>query len=47
MLKKLDAAPREKYEMPLMVVPERVFYSVRPRTVRARVEKNLLNTAIR
>jgi hypothetical protein len=46
-LKKLDAASREKYRMPLMLVPEGVFYSVRPRTVLAWTEKDFPNTATR
>ena len=46
-LNKLDAASREKYKMPLMVVPEAVFYSVRPRTVLAWTEKDFPNTATR
>ena len=46
-LNKLDAASREKYKMPLMVVPEAVFYSVRPRTVLAWTEKDFPKTATR
>jgi Pyridoxamine 5'-phosphate oxidase len=46
-LKKLDAASREKYKMSLMVVPEGVFYSVRPRMVLAWTEKDFPNTATR
>jgi hypothetical protein len=46
-LKKLDVASREKYKMPLMVVPEGVFYAVRPRVVLAWTEKDFPNTATR
>jgi hypothetical protein len=46
-LKRLDAASRAKYDMPLMVVPEGVFYSVRPRVVLAWTEKDFPNTATR
>jgi hypothetical protein len=46
-LKKLDAASRKKYKMPLMVVPEAVFYSVRPRTVLAWTESDFPNNATR
>lgn len=46
-LKKLDAASRAKYKMPLMVVPEGIFYSVRPRIVLAWTEKDFPNTATR
>jgi hypothetical protein len=45
--KKLDAASRAKYKMPLMVVPESVLYSVRPRVVLAWTEKNFPNNATR
>lgn len=38
-LKKLDAASRAKYKMPMMVAPENVLYSVRPRVVLAWTEK--------
>jgi hypothetical protein len=37
-IKRLDAASREKYKMPLVVMPEVVLYSVRPRTVLAWTE---------
>src|SRR5216684_7472861 len=40
LFKKLDAASRAKYKMPLMVVPESVLYSVRPRVVLAWTEKD-------
>lgn len=45
--KKLDAALRSKYKMPLMVVPESVVYSVRPRVVLAWTEKDFPNNATR
>lgn len=46
--KKLDAASRAKYKMPLMVVPkESVVYAVRPRTVLAWTEKDFPNNATR
>jgi len=47
MFKKLDAASRAKYKMPLMVVPESVLYSVRPRVVLAWTEKDFPNNATR
>jgi len=46
-LKKLDAASRAKYNMPLMVVPEGVFYAVRPHTILAWTEKDFPNNATR
>ncbi|HTW57878.1 MAG TPA: pyridoxamine 5'-phosphate oxidase family protein [Terriglobales bacterium] len=45
--KKLDAASRAKYKMPLMVTPEIVMYSIRPRTVLAWTEKDFPNNATR
>jgi hypothetical protein len=45
--KKLDDASRAKYKMPLMVVPEGVIYSVRPRVVLAWTEKDFPNNATR
>lgn len=45
--KKLDAASRSKYKMPLMVVPESVVYSVRPKVVLAWTEKDFPNNATR
>jgi Pyridoxamine 5'-phosphate oxidase len=45
--KKLDAASRAKYKMPLMVMPESVVYSVRPRVVLAWTEKDFPNNATR
>jgi|SRR5579859_892924 len=45
--KKLDAASRAKYKMPLMIVPDSVVYSVRPRTVLAWTEKDFPNNATR
>lgn len=47
MLKKLDAASRAKYKMPLMVMPERVVYCVRPRVVLAWTENDFPNNATR
>jgi hypothetical protein len=46
-LKKLDAASRAKYKMPMMVAPENVLYSVRPRVVLAWTEKDFPNNATR
>ena len=46
-LKKLDAACRAKYMMPLMVVPESVVYTIRPRVVLAWTEKEFPNNATR
>jgi len=45
--KKLDAASRAKYKMPLMVMPEAVLYSVRPRVVLAWTEKDFPHNATR
>jgi len=45
--KKLDAASRAKYKMPLMVVPESIFYSVRPSVVLAWTESDFPNNATR
>jgi len=47
LFKKLDAASRAQYKMPLMVVPESVLYSVRPRVVLAWTEKDFPNNATR
>ena len=47
LFKKLDAASRKKYKMPLMVIPESVLYSVRPRIVLAWTEKDFPNNATR
>src|SRR5580698_2232657 len=47
MLHKLDAASRAKYNMPLMIAPENVFYSVRPHVVLAWTEKDFPNNATR
>jgi general stress protein 26 len=46
-LKKVDAASRAKYKMPLMTTPEVVLYSVRPRVVLAWTEKDFPNNATR
>ena len=46
-LKKLDAASRVKYKTPMMVTPENVLYSVRPRVVLAWTEKDFPNNATR
>lgn len=45
--KKVDAASRIKYKMPLMVVPESVLYCVRPRVVLAWTENDFPNNATR
>jgi general stress protein 26 len=44
---KLDTASREKYKMPLMVMPESVLYAVRPRVVLSWTEKDFPNNATR
>jgi len=46
-LKKLNAASRAKYKMPLAVMPGSVVYSLRPRTVLAWTEKDFPNNATR
>jgi len=46
-LKKLDTASRAKYKMPMVVGPENVIYSVRPRVVLAWTEKDFPNNATR
>jgi len=46
-LKKLDAASRAKYRMPLMVMPESVVYSIHPRVVLAWTESDFPNNATR
>ena len=46
-LQKLDAASRAKYRMPLMVMPESIFYSVRPHVVLAWTESGFPNNATR
>lgn len=46
-VKKLDAVSRAKYKMPLMVVPEAVFYCVRPRVVLSWTESDFPNNATR
>jgi general stress protein 26 len=46
-IKLLDAASRAKYKMPLMVSPEVVLYSVRPRIVLAWTEQDFPNNATR
>lgn len=46
-LKKLDAASHAKYKMPMVVGPENVLYSVRPRVVLAWTEKDFPNNATR
>jgi len=46
-LKKLDAASRAKYKMPMAIAPENVLYSVRPRVVLAWTEKDFPNNATR
>jgi len=47
MFKKLDAASRAKYKMPLLVGPENVIDSVRPRIALAWTEKNFPSDATR
>jgi hypothetical protein len=47
MFKKLDAASRAKYKMPLTVTPGSVFYSVYPDVVLAWTEKDFPNNATR
>jgi len=44
---KLDAASRKKYKMPLMIMPESVFYAVKPRVVLSWTEKDFPNNATR
>jgi general stress protein 26 len=46
-VKKLDATSRAKYKMPMMIVPESVVYSVRPRVILAWTEKDYPNNATR
>jgi Pyridoxamine 5'-phosphate oxidase len=46
-VKKLDAASRAKYNMPLMVTPDSIFYEVRPCVVLAWTEKDFPNNATR
>jgi nitroimidazol reductase NimA-like FMN-containing flavoprotein (pyridoxamine 5'-phosphate oxidase superfamily) len=46
-LKKLDAASRAKYKMPLVMDADSVIYSVRPRLVLAWTEKDFPNNATR
>jgi hypothetical protein len=47
-LKKIDAASRAKYKMPLTVMPgETMLYAVRPRVVLAWTEKDFVNNATR
>lgn len=46
-LKKLDAASRGKYQMPLMIMPESVLYRVCPRVVLAWTEKGFPKDATR
>jgi hypothetical protein len=45
--KKLDAASRSKYKMPLVIMPGSVIYSVRPRIVLAWTERDFPKTATR
>jgi len=45
--KKLNAASRAKYKMPVMIVPESVLYCVRPRMVLAWTEKDFPTNATR
>ncbi|HEY6373701.1 MAG TPA: pyridoxamine 5'-phosphate oxidase family protein [Candidatus Sulfotelmatobacter sp.] len=46
-LKKLDAASRAKYKMPMTILPGSVVYSVRPRVVLAWTEKDFPHNATR
>ena len=46
-IKKLDAASRSKYNMPIMVTPEVALYAVSPRKVLAWTEKDFPNNATR
>jgi general stress protein 26 len=46
-LKKIDAACRTKYNMPLMIIPESVLYCVRPRVVLAWKESDFPGTGTR
>lgn len=46
-LKKLNAASRAKYKMPMTVMPGSVIYCVRPRVVLAWTEKDFPNNATR
>jgi len=45
--KKIDSASRAKYQMPLMISPETILYSVRPKRVLAWTEKDFPNDATR
>jgi general stress protein 26 len=45
--RKLDAASRAKYNMPMMIMPESVLYCVRPHTVLFWTEKDFPNNATR
>lgn len=47
LLKKLDAASRKKYRMPMLMMPETMLYSIRPRLVLAWTEKRYPNNATR
>jgi Pyridoxamine 5'-phosphate oxidase len=46
-LKKLDAAYRKKYKMPLMIVPEGLIFGVHPRVVLSWTERDFPNNATR
>jgi hypothetical protein len=46
-ISKLDAASKEKYKMPLVVVPGSVLYGVRPRVILSWTEKDFPNNATR
>jgi general stress protein 26 len=45
--KKINSASRAKYQMPLVVMPETLLYSVRPQRVLAWTEKDFPNNATR
>lgn len=46
-VKKLEAASRAKYKMPLMITPESIYYAVRPHRVLAWTEQDFPNNATR
>ena len=47
LLKRMDAASRAKYKMPLMIMPESIIYRMRPRVVLAWSEKGFPKDATR
>jgi nitroimidazol reductase NimA-like FMN-containing flavoprotein (pyridoxamine 5'-phosphate oxidase superfamily) len=46
-IKKLDEASHRKYKMPLLITPEVILYSIRPRVILAWTEKDFVNSATR